>query len=230
MNEDSDDIELGLDEPPSVGEANSDSSIPSCALDTPLSSIHALFPNILNQRINKTILDYLGPQNADKTSLNNNKLGFADCSENASATHESGANVQEGDQVQLTKVTHETSSGANVREGDLVQPTAIPLGRQKKVPAKLASSTAKVPRETSTGAILQGDQVQPTKVTHETSSGANVQCGQVQPTPIPLGRAKKVPAKLASSTAKVQSGSKSIAKNKCGNCIYKKVWKTGQKI
>ncbi|KAK4037127.1 hypothetical protein OUZ56_029167 [Daphnia magna] len=61
----------------------------------------------------------------------------------------------------------------------------------------------------------------------ENSNDATVPEGdQVQPTKIPLDRAsrpKKPPAKLASSTAEVKSGRKYVAKNQCGNCIYKKL-------
>ncbi len=66
-----------------------------------------------------------------------------------------------------------------------------------------------------------------TYATHENSTDATVPEGdQVQPITIRFGRAsrpKKLPAKLASLKAKVQSGSKYVAKNKLGNCIDKKV-------
>lgn len=66
-----------------------------------------------------------------------------------------------------------------------------------------------------------------TCATHENSTDATVpEGGQVQFITIRFGRAsrpKKLPAKLASRKAKVQSGSKYVAKNKCGNCINKKV-------
>lgn len=76
------------------------------------------------------------------------------------------------------------------------------------------------------GQILDGSS-ENASAAKENSNDATVPEGdQVQPTKIPLDRAsrpKKPPAKLASSTAEVKSGRKYVAKNQCGNCIYKKV-------